>query len=539
MGAGVNEVTGRLLRKGDYIFGSFVKPEAVDGYINGVNPAERGDVLGRFPFSEGSVDDAVEFAGVGYRVWRRMTINDRAGAVHRFREQMALHQESIARLITRETGKPLWESRQEMLATLRALDLLLDEGLVLLAPRVIDDIGARSDRLPRGVAAVFCPFNFPLMVAAVQCATAVLAGNTVVVKPSKFTPGVGQAHVDLWDRCRLPRGVVNMVQGPGSVVGQRLATHPDIDVLLFTGSLDTARTIYRITQSRPELPTLMQCGGKGAAIVTESAEVDRAVYEVMVGAFLTAGQRHNSTGRVIVTEAVYDAFIDRIVQQTQKLTVGDGFEPQVFLGPLISENLRTRFRRFSRTMVAKGHTMLLESETPQGVGNGFFVQPSIVEVNWSEGSAVLDIEPPGPMLLVYKVTDWQQAAALHNQIEARISTSVFIDPDDPKLADIRERLRTGALNINRGTIGASLRLPSVGLGTSSNGVNGGVELLKLLSHPRSQLTEVRPFETLPKLPGINWTGEAEGLDRLDTALPPQDEPTEVGDLSNYLELATD
>ena len=107
------------------------------------------------------------------------------------------------------------------------------------------------------------------------------------------------------------------------------------------------------------------------------------------------------------------------------------------------------------------------------------------------------------------------------------------------MRDIRERLRTGALNINRGTIGASLRLPSVGLGTSSNGINGGVELLKLLSHPRSQLTEVRRFETLPKLPGINWAEVAPVAATVDETLPPQDEPTEVGDLSSYLELATD
>ena len=539
MGAGVNEVNGRLLRKGDYIYGSFVKPEAVDGYINGMNPSDRGDVLGRFPFSETSVDEAVEYAAVGYRVWRRMTINDRAGAVHRFRDQMASHQETIARLITRETGKPLWEARQELLATIRALDLLLDEGVSILAPRVIDEIGARSDRMARGIVAVFCPFNFPIMVAAIHCASAVLAGNTVVVKPSKFTPGVGQIHVDLWDRCRLPRGVINMVQGPGSVVGQRLASHPDVDVLLFTGSIDTARTIRRLTQGRPELPIVMQCGGKGAALVMDGAEIERSVYEVMVGSFLTAGQRHNSTGRVIVTETVYDAFVQRIVQQTQQLKVGNGFEPHVFLGPLISDNLRTRFRRFSRTLVVKGHRMLLEPDNPDGVGNGFFVRPGIAEIDWAGGTPVLDIEPPGPMLLVYKVSDWQEAVALHNQIDARISTSLFIDPDDPRLPDIRERLRTGALNINRGTIGASLRLPSVGLGTSSNGVSGGVDLLKVLSHPRSQLTEVRPFDSLPKLPGINWTEPLGSRGPLVGALPAQDEPTEVGDLSNYLELAND
>lgn len=279
----MREGFGRLLRKGDYIFGSYVKPEAVDGYINGVNPSDRADVLGRFPFSERSVDQAVEYAAMGYRVWRRLSINDRAGAVHRFREQLMAHQETLAQGITREVGKPLWESRQEVVATIRGIDLLLDDGIDVLAPRIVDEIGARSDRLPRGVVGILCPYNFPLMVAVLQTASAVLSGNAVVVKPSKFTPGVGQAHIDLWDRCRLPRGTVNMVQGPGSVVGTRLATHPDVDIVLFTGAYDTAKTLARLMQGRPELPRLFHSGGKGTAIVLDDAELDRAVYEVLVG----------------------------------------------------------------------------------------------------------------------------------------------------------------------------------------------------------------------------------------------------------------
>jgi len=532
----VSETTGRLLRKGDYIFGSFLKPEAVDGYINGVNPGERSDVLGRFPFSESSVDNAVEYAAVGYRVWRRLSINDRAAAVHRFREQLVTHQEDLARAITREIGKPLWESRQELMATVRAVDLLLDDGLDVLAPRVIDDLGARSDRLPRGIVAIFCPYNFPLMIAAVHTASAVLAGNSVIVKPSKFAPGVGQAHIELWDRCRMPRGTVNMIQGPGSVVGNRLASHPDVDVLLFTGALDTAKTIARLTQERPELPKLIQCGGKGTAIVLDDADLDRSIYEVMVGAFLTAGQRHNSTGRVIVTDAIYDDFVSGLVAKTRALRVGYGFDTQVFMGPLISENLRTRYRRFFRSMTGQGHVPLLPPEDPEQAGRGFFVRPSILEVDWSHGSPALEGEPPGPTLLVYRVSEWQQAVALHNQVEARISTSVFVERESPVLGEIRERLRTGALNINRGTIGASLRLPSIGLGTSSNGVWGGVNLLNHLSHPRSQLTEVRDFEALPKLPGVIWEDEQEALEE---HLPNADDPTEVGDLSSYLELAND
>lgn len=535
MGVAVREGFGRLLRKGDYIFGSYVKPEAVDGYINGVNPSDRADVLGRFPFSERSVDHAVEYAAMGYRVWRRLSINDRAGAVHRFREQLMTHQEALAHGITREVGKPLWESRQEVMATIRGIDLLLDDGIDVLAPRVVDEIGARSDKLPRGVVAILCPYNFPLMVAVMQTASAVLAGNAVVVKPSKFTPGVGQAHIDLWDRCRLPRGTVNMVQGPGSVVGTRLATHPDVDLVLFTGAHDTAKSLARLTQDRPEMPRIMHCGGKGTAIVLDDAELDRAVYEVMIGAFLTAGQRHNSTGRVIVTDGIYDAFIGSIVEKSRGLQVGSGFDPTVFMGPVISENLRTRYRRFARSMAGQGHAPLLPPEPVQGVGKGFFVRPCIIGVDWERNSPVLAGEPPGPTLLVYRVKDWQEAIALHNQVEARISTSLFTDRQSPTLNEFRERLRTGALNINRGTIAASLRLPSIGLGTSSNGLGGGVGLLEHLTHPRSQLTEVRAFESMPKLPGVIWESEGRPADQL----PVNDDPTELGDLSNYLEMAGD
>ena len=531
---GVNLVTGRLLRKGDYLFGSYVKPEVIDGYINGLNPGDRTDVLGRFPFSESSVDTAVQSAAIGYRVWRRTGINDRAAAVRRFREQLVSHQESMAQLITREVGKPLWEARQELMATIRAVDLLLDDGISVLAPRVIEDIGARSDRLPRGVVAIFCPYNFPILVSAVQTATAVLAGNAVIVKPSKFTPGVGQTHIDLWDSCSMPRGTINMIQGPGSVVGHRLASHPEIDVLLFTGALETAGTITRLTADRPELPKLIQCGGKGTAIVLDDAEIDRAVYEVMVGAFLSAGQRHNSTGRVIVVEEVYDAFVARLVTQSKRLSVGYGFDAEIFMGPVISDNLRTRYRRYARSMAGQGHPVLLPPEQPEDVGKGFYVRPCIIAVDWGGGVPVLEGEPPGPILLVYKVSDWSEAVALHNQVEARISTSLFMDGDNPLLDELKERLRTGALNINRGTIGASLRLPSVGLGTSSNGVGGGVGLLNHLTHPRSELTESRDFEGLPKLPGVSWD---EPEDTAEITLLANDEPTEVGDLSSFLEVS--
>lgn len=523
----------RIVRKGDYVYGSFVKPEVVDGYINGVNPGDRGDVLGRFSFSQSHASEAVEFADVGARAWRRYELTDRAAAVRRFRDQVARSQERLARMVSRETGKPLWESRQEVLASVRALDLLLDKGVQMLQPTVIEEIGARSDRVPRGVVGLLCPSNFPLLIPAMQSAAALLAGNSVVAKPSKFTPGVGQLIAELWDRCRLPRGVYNMVQGPGTVVGQRLVLHPQVSVLSVAGSYATAATIQRMTAERSELPVVVQSGGKGTAIVLDDAELDRSVYEVMVGAFLTAGQRHNSTARVLVTDGIYDAFVSRLVEQSNRLSVGYGFDADVFMGPLLSESLRARYKRYARQLTVKGHTPLIDAQVEKATRRGFYARPSIFAVDWETGHPFLGDEPPGPLLLVYRVSSWSEAAALHNQSVYRLATSIFTQPDNPALPELKARLRTGAINLNRGTIGASLRLPSVGLGRSSNGVSAGLELLYTFSYPRAQLTESREFSSLPVLPGTHWTQS--------TPVEPvvEIEETEEEDLSEDLELTLD
>jgi succinylglutamic semialdehyde dehydrogenase len=511
----------RLLRRGDYIWGSFVKPERVDGYVVGVNPGDRTDVLGRFPFSEAAVDDAVACAARGSVAWRRLSMAERASAVRKYREAVSRHQEKFAEIITRETGKPLWEARQEVVAAIRAVDLLLEDGLVLLEPRVLDEKEARSDYRPRGDVGIISPYNLPLLIPTLQCAAALLAGNTIVFKPSKFTPGCGQMIAEMMDRCRLPRGVFNLVQGSGSGIGQRLATHRGLDALLFSGSFATAMAIRRATFERPELPTLYQCGGKGCAIVLDDADMDRTVYEVLIGSFLTAGQRHNSTGRVIVTKGVHDAFCERVTRHANAVNVGYGFDDETFFGPVISENFRSRYRRYGRALIARGHNPLLPGGNREVQGRrGFYVSPSVYQVAWDNGHGFLNDEPPGPTLLVYKVSSWEEAVALHNQLVYRVSTSLFTNPDNPQIDEIANRLKTGSLNVNRGTIGASLRLPAVGLGRSSNGIPAGIDLLRFLSTPRSTLVERRAFDSSQAVPGTNWDRIDEFPD-LSAALVPE------------------
>jgi succinylglutamic semialdehyde dehydrogenase len=511
-GKALDELRERLLRRGDYIWGSWTKPERVDGYIVGVNPGDRADVLGRFPFSEASVDDAVECASKGLAFWRRVGRADRAKALRKFRELLSKSENRFAALLARETGKPFWETKQEVLAAVRSIDVLLEEGLALLEARILNEREARSDYRPRGVVAILVPYNMPLMIPTLQISAALLAGNTVVLKPSKFTPGVGQALVEVLDKCKLPRGTVNLVQGSGSSIGQKLVSHAGIDALLFSGSYTTAVEIRKATLERPELPALFQCGGKGSAIVVGGCELNRAVYEVLLGAFLTAGQRHNSTGRVIVTADVFDAFTEELTRRAKRLSVGYAFDSQVLFGPVISENYRTRYRRYGRLLVQRNHVAHAEARNREVQGRrGFYVHPAIYQVNWDNGSQFLNDEPAGPTVLLYKVRDWEEAVALHNRLHYRLTTSLFVAPDFADLPEIVGRLKTGALNINRATISASLRLPSVGLGRSSNGLPAGIDLVRFLSTPRCTLVENRPFDPTQVAPGINWDDDDEPI----------------------------
>ncbi len=487
----------RLVRKGDYVYGSFIKPAAVDGYINGINPGDRDDVLGRFPFSTSSVDEAVACAGRAAETWRITPAREREAAVIRFRDVLLQLHDRLAELLTRETGKPLWESRREIHNTLRAVDVLLQEGRSRLATVTVE--GARSDRLPRGVVGVICPYSMPVFASMTRTVAAVLSGNAVIYKPSKFTPAVGQLLAELWDRCRLPRGVVNMVQGSGSVVGKRLVAHPGLQALLAACSFNTAMAIRRAAFDRPELPMHFETGGKGIAVVLDDAELDRAVEEVMLGAFLSAGQRHSSTGRVIVHRAIYDPFVEALVARSAALRTGYGFDPEAFIGPVISEELRSRYRRYGRALSSRGHNVLLAGgKDPSPPRRGFYVTPSIYEINWRRGSPFLNEEPPGPTLLVYRVDDLSEAIRLHNRAVFRRVCSVFTQPR--RQAALLQGLRTGAINLNRATIYSAFRLPQVGLGRASGGLPGGLDLLAAVTYPRARLGDGACEDIAPELP---------------------------------------
>jgi acyl-CoA reductase-like NAD-dependent aldehyde dehydrogenase len=255
---------------------------------------------------------------------------------------------------------------------------------------------------------------------------------------------------------------------------------------------------------------VLQAGGKGLAIVLPGAPMDKAVYEVLTGAFLTAGQRPDNTARVLVPDAIFDAFTEQLVARARRLVVGYGARPDVFMGPLISETFRSRHRRYCRAVAAKGHATLLEGQDLAVDGRrGNYASPAIYAVDPDSEAPFLNDEPPGPVLLCYRVRDVDAAIAVHEQARFRRVTSVFARPDDPALPRLSEELHTGALHLNRGTVRGGFRLPSVGLGRAANGGAAGIDLIRTLTSARSVLPDPRPFDPRRIHPGVHWGDDVE------------------------------
>ncbi len=507
----------RILRKGDYIWGAFMRSSQLDGYIVAMNPGERSDVLGRFGFSATAVDDAVGAAREGFATWSHMPVEARVQAMNAYADLLEEETDLLAVLITRETGKPLWEATEEVILASRGVRLLARSTASMTEPVVLRKDTAWSSPTPHGVVGVICPASFPLLMPSLFVASSLLTGNAVVFKPSKFAPAVGQAVAERMDRIKLPRGAFNMVQGSGAVVGRRLVTHPGIDALLFAGSYQAACAIQAQTSGRPELPVFYNCGGKGAGIVTSSANLDRAAYDLAVSAFLSTGQRHDNCARTFIVKEHFDAFCEKVTELGQHLKVGYGFDEDIFMGPMSSDIARKGYFDQVRALRSEGHMPILEAGPAHVPGHkGFYARPAM---HWVQGAAKLVDEPVGPNMLVYCVDDWEEAVELHEKMAFRRCVAVYGDAAGSQTRELISRLTTGYVSVNRGTVGSPLQLAAAGRGRASRGVPPGLDLLRFLVVPRSVYIDNRPFDGSRSVPGLQGPLMAEEAQEEEVTAP--------------------
>ncbi len=493
-----------FVRKGNYLNGSFIKLPDVDGHINSVNPGDLEDRIGRFPFTRSAVTPAVGFAREAFPAWHRLGLHDRADRLRHYRENLATNVDLLAWTISRETGKPRWEAHAEVLATIKRIDVTLEEGLPLVQGWRPSGLEGGCEFHPRGVVAVLGTYSMPLLSPNTHIVPALLAGNTVILKPSKYCPAVGQLIAEMIDRARLPRGVFGMILGSGKAVGARLAGHRDVDAVHFDGSLETAQQLRGSLLKQPWKRQVFNTCGRGTAIVLDDADLDKAAYEVAYGGCLTGGQRRSSTSRVIVTGGIAERFIQRLAEGVDGMAIGNGLTQDVFLGPLISETARRRYVMYQKETEKAGHEIIRRGRRLKLEPNGYFVRPSLARIDpkvkrtFPTGEDIV-----GPALEVFVAADFDEAVAIHNRSIRGLVTSIFTQSRG-QVEEARYRLRVGNVNWNRATVIISARLPLDGQRASGDGAPMGIFAVRTCAFPMSFVEDTRPFDPAGVMPGITW-----------------------------------
>ena len=332
----------------NYIAGEWVAPSSGQ-YFENINPADRRDVVGRFPLSgNADVERAVESAERGFDVWRRTPAPLRGDVLRRVGDLMASRKEEIATLMTREMGKPLPETRGDVQEGIDTAYYAAVEGRRLFGHTVPSELRnkwAMSFRRPIGVCGIVTPFNFPMAIPTWKMFPALVCGNSCVFKPAEDVPHTGAVLVEIMLAAGLPPEVIQLVHGTGEQVGAAIVNHPRVPVISFTGSTETG-SLVGATCGRMHKRLSLEMGGKNAQIVLDDADLDLAVEGVLWGAFGTTGQRCTATSRLIVQNGVHDRLLGMLVDRVKRLTLGDGRLPSTDVGPLIHEESLQKVERY-------------------------------------------------------------------------------------------------------------------------------------------------------------------------------------------------
>jgi succinylglutamic semialdehyde dehydrogenase len=465
------------------------------------------------------VDAAVAGARRALPAWSRLPIERRAAVLRRYARIAAERADAIARLVTDEVGKVRWEARQEAALLAGKVDITLDDSpsgaMHRISPFTLPLSASREGRCffrPHGVVAVVGPFNFPVHLANGHIVPALLAGDTVVLKPSDKAPACGQALVELFAEAleeeglgAAGAGVVNLVQG-GADVASALVAHDDVDAIAFTGSWAVGRRILEANLDRPGRIVALEMGGNNAAIVLPDADLRQAAVEIVRCAFNTSGQRCTSTRRLLVHEQVAPRLLRAIARATERIVIGDPrAEEGVFSGPLVSAGARAALLDFQRDALAAGAEALVPARALDLPGGGFYASPGVLRVERfvarEDGSPGADVEVFGPLLRVATVRSLDEAIDQANATRFGLAASIFTR-DDAAIDRFLHEGRAGCLNVNTGTAGMSGKLPFGGLGLSGNHRPAGAFALDYCAHPVASMVERGSASTLA--PGMGF-----------------------------------
>jgi len=431
-----------------------------------VNPATGKETWRSNAASPDDVAAACAAARAAFEAWAERSLEERIAIVTKFRDLLKENTEALALLIAEEVGKPMWEARTEVTTMANKVDISVQayNARTGVVQNKVADGDAVLRHRPHGVFAVFGPYNFPGHLPNGHIVPALIAGNTVVFKPSEYAPRTAVKTVQLWEQAGVPAGVINLVNG-GRDTGIALGRNGDIDGVLFTGSSQTGAALHQQFGGQPGKLLALEMGGNNPLVVWDVQDIDAAVFMAIQSAFISAGQRCTCARRLVVqTGERGDAFIRRLVEVAAKIQVGDSHaEPQPFMGPVVSAAVAEKLVDAQRDMVAKGGMVLLEMKQLQP-GTGF-VSAGIVDVTAAQG--IPDEEWFGPLLQVYRTDDFDTALRIANNTQFGLAAGLLSN-DANLWQTFQRRARAGIVNWNRPTTGAASTAPFGGVGRSGN-----------------------------------------------------------------------
>ncbi len=459
----------------NFINGKWVDAKSGQTFENR-NPARWDEVVGIFPKSgKEDVEEAVRAARVAFEKWRLVPAPKRGDILRKVGDLMVARKEELARQMTREMGKVLAETRGDVQEGIDTAYYAASEGRRLFGHTVPSELENKFNmaiRVPIGVAGIVTPWNFPMAIPTWKIFPALLCGNTVVFKPASDTPASATSLVEILVEAGVPDGVINIVHGGGGDVGMSIVSHPDVDLISFTGSTSVGKKISEVASNTLKRVSL-ELGGKNAQLVMNDANLELALDGVLWGAFGTTGQRCTATSRLILQEKIHDVFLEMLAKRVAMLKLGDGLKQGVEVGPCVNEGQRKTVQSYVEIGLQQGARIVTGGEIPKesDLANGWFYKPTVF-ADVKPDHRIAKEEIFGPVLSVIKTKSLDEGIRILNDTVYGLSSAVYTKDIDAAFRAIRD-IKAGITYINAPTIGAEAHMPFGGVKQTGNGHREG------------------------------------------------------------------
>ena len=430
------------------------------------NPADSNDIVGSITLAaRDEARGAIAAASAAFPAWKRTSSIIRGKLIMKVAQIMSARINELAAQLTREEGKTLSESKGEIQRSINVLEFIAGEARTLggeVLPSELPKNFAYTVRVPLGVVACITPWNFPVAIPVWKIAPALVGGNAVVFKPATTTAFTATMVVSMFEEAGLPPGVLNMVVGAGSDVGDELVTNPAVRAISFTGSNEVGSGVYQGGANRG---VKVQCemGGKNPVVVLADADLDLAVASTAQGAFGSTGQRCTATSRAVVEESIADEFVSRVRDSASRLKVGNGAEPGVTMGPIVDEKQLSTVLEYLEIGRQEGATLVCGGSKLSGgpYDRGLFVEPTIFD-HVRPTMRIATEEIFGPVLSVIRVKNFEEAMRVANGVSFGLSSAIYTR-DASRIFDFVDEIESGIVHINSPTTGGEAHVPFGGM----------------------------------------------------------------------------